>query len=48
MKTVLILAALFVAFGIVGDIDYQTASGMAAERGAGNDQETSGSHGLRQ
>lgn len=32
MKTALILAALFVAFGIVGDIDYQTAAAMAAER----------------
>lgn len=31
MKTALILAVLFAAFAIVGDIDYQTAAGMAAE-----------------
>lgn len=31
MKTALILATLFAAFGIVGEIDYQTAAGKAAE-----------------
>lgn len=35
MKSLLILAALFLAFGIVGDIDYQAATGLAAEH-AGN------------
>lgn len=32
MKTLLILAALFAAFGIVGELDYQTAAGLAAEQ----------------
>ena len=31
MKAILILAALFLAFGIVGELDYQTAAGLAAE-----------------
>lgn len=32
MKTLLILAALFLAFGLAGTVDYQTAAAMAAER----------------
>lgn len=31
MKTVLILAALLAAFGVVGAVDYDTATGLAAE-----------------
>lgn len=31
MKTFLILAALLLAFGLVGEIDYQTTAGLAAE-----------------
>lgn len=32
MKTLLILVALFIAFGIAGAMDYQAEAGMAAER----------------
>lgn len=31
MKSVLILAVLFLAFGLAGAVDYQTAAAMAAE-----------------
>lgn len=31
MKTLLVLAALFLAFGLAGTVDYQTAVAMAAE-----------------
>lgn len=34
MKTALILAALFFAFGFAGAVDYQIEAGMQAERTA--------------
>lgn len=47
MKTLLILAALFTAFAIVGTVDYQVAATMAAARSPQSVAVAGGAHHAR-